>query len=83
MHKKKVASVLNQGLSLRKSSTDRDKRVKELKRHLGGKSSELLLVTNAFEFGRQEVGERHFEPVHKRLPSSLENNLPTEEEKQK
>ena len=46
VHKKKVASILNQGLSLRKSSTDRDKRVKELTRHSGGKSSK-----NTFEFG--------------------------------
>ena len=45
MHKKKVASVLNQGLSLRKSSTDCDKRVKEVTRHAGDKSSGLSLVT--------------------------------------
>ena len=45
MHKKKVVSVLNQGLSLRKSSLDRDKRVKEVTRHAGDKSSGLSLVT--------------------------------------
>ena len=59
VHKKKVASILNQGLSLRKSSTDRDKCVKELlTRHSGGKSSDSPLVANALEFGRQEVGKR-------------------------
>ena len=54
MHKKKIASMLNQGMSLKKSSTDCEKRVRDDPRHSGGKSG-VLLLANSFKFGLQKL----------------------------
>jgi len=41
--------------TFKRGCTDCDKRMREVTRHFGGKSSDSSLVANVFEFGRQEV----------------------------
>ena len=53
VHKKRIVSLINKGQDLRRNSTDRDKRVRNVLRHSSGKGNDTL-VANAFQFGEGE-----------------------------